>query len=316
MTEKVTTSPPMETPHLPASHSDLESSGMPTGDSAASASTTTSAEDLKRLRALGTLLVNMGAASEEKVFGSKNSAQMLAYRERRMPELLVINRPQDDAAAHPFIWYKPWTWWNSGAQVSPIVLWRSSLQEGSAGLSLAASATRSVTSTQTEADVVAPPLPPDAGAPKMETSKRKKGLPVVDMRPLTDEEVDALTPAVREEREKLLGSEKRIHETLQGMEDTRYRYLLPSRDLKCEAEVMAVVQCYTERNEANSASRADDGGNRARGEVKASHEASGSGVERALVRSDLLACGPHVNRLQDCAESMVMRYSREECEAA
>ncbi|CBZ23126.1 conserved hypothetical protein [Leishmania mexicana MHOM/GT/2001/U1103] len=310
MANTATSSPPVETPPLPGNDSNLEPSSTTTGNSYAPASAAESSEELKRLTALGALLVNMGAASEEKIFGMKDSAPMLAYRQNRMHELLVINRPQDDAAAHMFIWYKPWTWWSSGAQVSPIVK-RMLTEEGSASAPRTTAPPQTSGSTQTEADVVAPPPPPDAVESKAAPSKRKKGLPPVDMRALTDEEVDALTPAVRDERAKLLRSEKHIHETLQGMEDTRYRYLVPSRDLKCEAEVMAVVRCYAERNEAKAASLAAEGGRAPSGAAAASHNGPSGGGEKATVRADLLACGLHVQRLKVCAESMVMQYSRE-----
>ncbi|TPP42988.1 hypothetical protein CGC20_35390 [Leishmania donovani] len=266
----------METPPLPGNDSNLEPSSATAGNSHAPASTAESSEELKRLTALGTLLVNMGAASEEKIFGVKDSAPMLAYRQNRLHELLVINRPQDDAAAHMFIWYKPWTWWSSGAQVSPIVVKRMLTEEGSADAPRTTAPPQTPGSTQTEAD-----------------------------------EVDALTPAVRDERAKLLLSEKHIHETLQGMEDTRYRYLVPSHDLKCEAEVMDVVRCYAERNQAKAASLAAEGGRAPPGAAATSHNRLSGGGEKAVVRADLLACGPHVQRLKTCAESMVMQYSRE-----
>ncbi|GET85497.1 hypothetical protein, conserved [Leishmania tarentolae] len=312
MTNATTESSPAETSHLPGNDSSLESSSTATSNSHAAASTADSSEELRRLTALGTLLVNMGVASEEKVFGMKDSAPMLAYRQNRMQELLVINRPQDDAAAHVFIWHKPWTWWSSGAQVSPIVVKRMAAEEMGASTPRTTAPPQTTGSTQTNADVVAPPLPPDVVAPKAAPPKRKKGLPAVDMRPLTDDEVDALTPAVRDERAKLLRSEKRIHDTLQGMEDTRYRYMLPSRNLKCEAEVMAVLRCYTERNQAKAASLVGEGDGAPLAAAAASHnESSGGGGTRAVVRKDLLACGPHVQRLKACAESMVMQYSQE-----
>ncbi|CAG9567218.1 conserved hypothetical protein [Leishmania major strain Friedlin] len=311
MTNTATSSPPTETSPLPGNDSNLEPSSTTAGNSHAPASTAEFSEELKRLTALGTLLVNMGAASEEKIFGVKDSAPMLAYRQNRMHELLVINRPQDDAAVHMFIWYKPWTWWSSGAQVSPIVVKRMLTEEGNAGEPRTTVPPQTTGSTQTEADVVAPPPPPDAVEPKAAPLKRKKGLPAVDMRALTDEEVDALTPAVRDERSKLLLSEKHIHGTLQGMEDTRYRYLVPSRDLKCETEVMNVVRCYTERNQAKAASLAAEGGRAPPGAAAASHNRPSGGGEKTVVRADLLACGPHVRRLKVCAESMVMQYSRE-----
>ncbi|CAJ1005366.1 hypothetical protein Q4I28_000686 [Leishmania naiffi] len=300
----------METPSLPGKDSNAESSAATTDSPLPPASTAASVEDLKRLTALGTLLVNMGATSEEKVFGMKDSAPMLAYRANRMRELLVINRPQDDAAAHPFIWHKPWTWWSSGAQVSPIAVRRESTQEEGASAPGATSRPQRTGSTQTEADVVAPP-PPDAVAPKAAPPKRKKGLPAVDIRALTDEEAEALTPAVRDERAKLLRSEMRIHELLQGLESTRYRYLAPSHDFKCEAEVMAVIRCYAERNQARAASLAAEGGGAPPGTAAASHNGVSGGGEKAVVRADLLACGPHVKHLKVCAESMVMKYSQE-----
>ncbi|KAG5487967.1 hypothetical protein LSCM1_08282 [Leishmania martiniquensis] len=301
---------PVEAPPLPTDKRRLNPSDTTTSNSLPPASTAAPSEELQRLTALGTLLVNMGAASEEKVFGMKDSAPMLAYRDHRMHDLLVINRPQDDAAAHPFTWYKPWTWWGSGAQVSPIVVQRRSAPEESASAPVTTAPPPRTTSTQTAEDAVATPSS-DAAAPKAAPPKRKKGLPVVDMRPLTDEEVDVLTPAVRDERAKLLRSEKHIHETLQSMEDTRYRYLVPSRELKCEAEVMEVVRCYAERNQAKAASLVAHCSDAPSGEAAASHNRASDLGERAVVRTDLLACGPHVQRLKACAESMVTKYSRE-----
>ncbi|KAG5488211.1 hypothetical protein LSCM4_08191 [Leishmania orientalis] len=304
-------SPPVETPPFPRSESHRNPSDTATGGALPPASTAASSEEMKRLTTLGTLLVNMGAASEEKVFGMKDSAPMLAYRDHRMHDLLIINRPQDDAAAHPFIWYRPWTWWSSGARVSPLVVWRKPAPEERAREPVMAAPPVIAASTQTERDRASPPSS-DLGEPKAAPPpKRKKGLPVVDMRALTDEEVDALTPSVRDERAKLLRSEKHIHETLQGMEDTRYRYLVPSRDLKCEAEVLDVVRCYAERNQATAASLAAEGGDAPPGATAALHNEASDVGEKTVVRADLLACGPQVQRLRVCAESMVMKYSLE-----
>jgi len=80
-------------------------------------------EELAAVTKLGILLVNTGAADEAKVFGSAGSAVMKAYRSGVISDLVVVNRAEDDAARHPFAWYKPWTWFTSGAQVSPMQ-WR------------------------------------------------------------------------------------------------------------------------------------------------------------------------------------------------
>lgn len=288
------------------------------------------AEELRRRTALGTLLVNMGAAPEEKVFGAAGSPAMQAYREHRMQELLVIHRPQDDAAAHPVSWYKPWTWWTGGAQVSPIVR-EVHHHHRVAGSGPTTAPAQTSDTTQTEQDAAAPAAAAAAGGaaipadvlPAQETAKataqpkrKRKGLPTVNMRPLTDDEVASLTPAVRAEREKLLRSEEHIHKTLQGIEDTRYRYLVPSRDLKCEAEVAAVVRCYAERNHTSAAAAAQTGSESNSGSGASSSKVGvaarrGGAEERPLVRADLLACGPHVQRLKTCAETMVMKYSHD-----
>ncbi|KPI84127.1 hypothetical protein ABL78_6825 [Leptomonas seymouri] len=274
--------------------SDVSSTNRVTESSAGSGGGI-AAEDQARLNKFGVLLVNVGAASEEAVFGAKDSAAMLAYRHQEMSDLLVINRRQDDAAAHPFQWYKPWTWWRSGPQVSPIV--RAPAGKSSARgapSSSAAAASMAVGATQTHgADL---PLPPAA---EQHVKQRKKGLPTVDMRPLTDSEVAALTPVVQEERAKVLKTEEHLHKALQNVEDMRHRYLVPSLDVHCEAEVAEVVRCYVKRHQATA------------GAVKAIDSASISSVEVPAVRADLLACGPMVQQLKACAGAMAMAYSHD-----
>jgi hypothetical protein len=262
-----------------------------------------SADDVERLTKLGVLLVNVGAASEEKVFGVKNSAAMQTYRDHRMSDLLVINRSEDDAAAHPLCWYKPWTWWTSGRQVSPILRVpasaASTVTAGQSSTSTGAATTTATGASQTNAAHVET-LP--AAEPHVKPRK-KAGLPTVNMRPLTDDEVAVLTPAVQEDRGKLLKAEEHIHKMLQNIEDTRYRYLVPSRDLHCEAEVVAVVRCYAERQQAAAALKAKNG--------VAAGGVDGIPAEGAVVRSDLLACGPSVQQLKKCAEAMAMAYSHD-----
>lgn len=278
-----------------------------------------SAHEQEQLTKLGVLLVNVGAASEEKVFGVKGSRAMQSYQNHAMTDLLVINRHEDDAAAHPFLWYKPWTWWRSGPQVSPIVrvpaLTPPVYSHGSAASldsSHAVPTSDGTTQTDLGEDEALPPPPPAAATPPAVKAKRKKGLPTVDMRPLTDDEVAALTPAVQEDRAKVMKAEEHIHAALQNIEDTRYRYLVPARDLHCEAEVVAVVRCYAERHQA-AASRhaAAAASSSAADNAAAAKTTSAAAAAAPVVRADLLACGPDVRQLKACAEKMAMAYSHE-----
>ncbi|KAK7198040.1 hypothetical protein NESM_000759600 [Novymonas esmeraldas] len=272
MADVLTAPSPATSP--PADHHTSPSSDA-AGSAAAAVPDAAADAELRRRIDLGVLLVNMGAATEERVFGMQDSAAMHAYRERRVRELLVVNRRQDDAAAHPLVWFKPWTWWRSGPQVSPMQWGVYPHPAGSTGGSDAATSTAAT-----------PPSPPadggvEAPAPTAPPARRRrKGLPAVDTRALTSDEVSALTAAVRDERAALLRGEEDIHAALHGVEDRRYRYLVPSRDVKCEKQVVEVLRCYTE------------------------HTAT-----EGVVRGDLLACGPHVSRLRTCAEAMVAQYS-------
>lgn len=278
------------------------------GTSASSGSSSAmSTRDQERLTKLGVLLVNVGAASEEKVFGVKGSIPMQNYQNHKMNDLLVINRREDDASAHPFHWYNPWTWWSSGRQVSPILrvpagtAVASGQSTGSAETAnSAAAAAASATQTE-EAELFLPPVM----EPKVKP-KKKKGLPTVDMRPLSDDEAATLTLTVQEDRAKVMKAEEHLHKALQDIEDTRYRYLVPSRDLQCEAEVIAVVQCYSERHQAAAAAA-----QKAKSSAAPSDNIVAPLKVNTAVRANLLACGPDVQRLKKCAETVAMRYSHE-----
>ncbi|KPA73811.1 putative mitochondrial hypothetical protein [Leptomonas pyrrhocoris] len=293
-----------------AANEPLTSSGAENG----SGGSGMSPQDDERRTKLGVLLVNLGAASEEKVFGRKGSAAMQAYRDGNMTDLLVIHRPTDDAAAHPFHWYNPWTWWSSGPQVSPLVRVPAAGSASSGGPPSGSAETATVTAAvnsvvgATQADETDVPPPPPAVEPTVKP-KKKKGLPTVDMRPLKDDEVAALTPAVQDDRAKLLKTEAHLHTALQNIEDTRYRYLVPSRELHCEAEVAAVVRCYSERHEAFAAATA--AALKAQSAAEPSECVHAPATANPVVRADLLACGPDVQRLKRCAEAVAMTYSHD-----
>lgn len=270
--------------------------------------------ELDQLAKLGAVLVNLGVTSDEAVFGSSSR--------RPMNDLVVIHRLQDEALRHPFDWRRPWSWVLSGAQVSPIV-WRRYVDvplpppsapapaaAASADVSVATSteASPSVVSTETQTIETGERKTVAAAAAAAVVKRKRSGLPNVDMRPLTDAEVAALSENVRVARSKLLKSEESTHEALQGIEDTRYRYLVPSMELQCEAEVMAVLRCYKEKNAEVAA--ASNAANSTKDSASSSHSKRNPTEPMApVIASELLACSGVVEQLSKCTRQMAHRYA-------
>ncbi|EPY26832.1 hypothetical protein STCU_06056 [Strigomonas culicis] len=271
-----------------------------------------SLEEADRQTKLGIFLVNTGIAQESQVFAG-NAEIMKAVRNRQVPDLLVINRPQDDWRRHPIIWYKPWTWFFGGPRVSPM-LWTSMppppppppqperREEGSQ--------TDAASPTEDKA-VDLPPVVIKKPEPTPPAAKKRSGLPPVVMEPLKDSVVEGLAPAVRADRENLLKAETSVHKILQGIEDTRYKYLVPSTELSCEAEVVEVVKCYAVEN-ANAAKKKA-------AILKAREDELAKGysnridedgyLDKPIVLFDALNCGPKVKNLRQCTEKMLKDYS-------
>lgn len=306
----------------PASSSN-GSNAEPDGGGAAAVATGASPSvdplEASRQTKLGLLLVELGGVPEERVFGSRDSAAMRAYREHRVPDLLVINRPEDDAAAHPLVWYKPWTWWSAGPQVSPM-RWSSEPGTGPAaaketkaiGTEDAATATEATGPVESSESLLLKAA--DAAVAERKKRKKKSGLPPVIMTPLSEDDVQGkLTEQVRQDREKLLTSEERIHKVLQGIEDTRYKYLVPSQELSCERQVLDVVTCYERRNAEAEKKRAAITQKRKEEIAKGfSNQIDDVDVDAPIVLFDALACGAKVEALKKCTAAMVASYSEGE----
>ncbi|RNF27427.1 uncharacterized protein Tco025E_00357 [Trypanosoma conorhini] len=234
-------------------------------------------EERERQIKLGLLVVRLGGAKENNVFGARG----LTVPPR---DLLVIHRPEDDAAARrPFKWYDPISWFLSGPRPSPMTWSASSAVKKSSPPTAAAS----VVADASVAAAVA-----TATAATSATARKKRPLPPVDMHPLKD--AATLEPAVGEERAKLLKDEASVHSVLDRIEEARYAYLVPSQELRCEAEVMSVLQCYMN-------------GNAAAGVRAAAAEAPSPTALPAA--AGVLQCGPVVALLRRCAEKMVVSYS-------
>ncbi|EAN88771.1 hypothetical protein TcCL_ESM08724 [Trypanosoma cruzi] len=250
---------------------------------------TVSREERERQIKLGLLLVRLGGAKETDVFGVRG----LVVPPR---DLLVIHRPEDDAEARrPFRWYDPISWFLSGPRPSPM-RWSSttaiSKPSQAVPQKVTTKSTASVASAidaSSVAATVAAATTTAAASPKV---KKKRPLPAVNMQPLKDDET--LEPVVKEEREKLLKDEAAVHGVLDSIEEARYKYLVPSRILGCEAEVMSVLQCYIKSNAA----------------ARKIADAEESLLPTALpAAADVLQCGPVVALLKRCAEGMVASYS-------
>lgn len=297
----------------------------------------------ERQARLGALLVNLDAAKEEEVFGPSGAEVMRVYREHRAPDLLVINRREDDASQHPICWYKPWTWWTGGAQVSPMI-W----EDTGRSLPPLPSNDAHPTETTVEKEVPRQAVGKEVFTQTMETNEpvpevavetpppvvltelavqiateeaerlnrsgayaqKKRGVPPVSMLPLTEEQLNLLTPTVREDRVKMLKAEENIHKTLQGIEDTRYKYLVPSTDIACEREVAEVTLCYARENAAAAAEKASRQQARAAEVAKGySNQVEDEGVEKPIVLFNVLRCGPKVAAMKACTERMLSTYS-------
>lgn len=270
-----------------------------------------SPEEADRQTKLGIFLVNNGVADESQVFGA-NTNIMKAVRSRQVPDLLVINRPQDDKTHNPVKWYKPWTWFFGGPRVSPMQ-WSGAppLPPPPPQRTEEGSQTDADPDLGEETDSMPPPVikkpEPDAPPPP----KKRSGLPPVIMEPLSDSAVANLTPAVRADRDKLLKAEANVHKILQGIEDTRYKYLVPSTELSCEAEVVEVVKCYAIEN-ANAAQKKAAILKEREDELAKgySNRIDEDGyLDKPIIVFDALNCGPKVRKLKQCTEKMLKDYS-------
>ncbi|KEG07135.1 hypothetical protein DQ04_10781020 [Trypanosoma grayi] len=263
-------------------------------------------EERERQIKLGLLLVRLGAATENSVFGARG----LSVPPR---DLLLIHRPEDDEdPRRPFKWYNPLSWFLSGPRPSPL-RWSSSETPIKTKTAAAArAATRTTITTTTAASVIeAADAATSAAAAASEKVKKKKvrPLPVVNMQPLRDDSV--LEPAVREERTKLFKDEEEVHRVLDRIEETRYNYLVPSQELRCEDAVIAVAQCYDKCN-AVAQSRATTAA--AIPTTPAAAVAEGKLFSNAALpaAAEALQCGPVVALLKRCAEGVAAAYSESE----
>ncbi|KPA74991.1 hypothetical protein ABB37_08950 [Leptomonas pyrrhocoris] len=126
----------------------------------------------------------------------------------RVTDSPFIPHPTSDAAARPFHWYKPWTWWSGGPPLEREPAGR--VRNG--GAVVAAAVTNGI------------------------------------YRALLSNEDETPPSAVQDDRAKVLRTEAPLHTALQNIEDTVYRYLVPPSESHCEEEAATVVRCYTERH--------------------------------------------------------------------
>ena len=126
-----------------------------------------------------------------------------------------------------------------------------------------------------------------------EKPKGREGLPKLNFSPLPDSVVAILHPAVQRDRSELLSAEAVIHNELQRIEETRYKYLVPDVSMqRCQGEIQLVGRCYVEANRADAqrAKRND-----------AATDAQGS--------RRVLQCADLVKQLQVCAEREVEAFA-------
>lgn len=238
-------------------------------------------EERERQVKLGLLLVRLGAANENSVFGPRGLMVP-------PPDLLVIHRPEDDVQPQgSFKWYNPLSWFFIGSRTSPMVWGLTAPPPANTREdALTPPATSMATAAATTETVTAPPT-------AKTKATRTRSLPVVNMQPLRDEE--SLEPAVREERARLQKDSDEVHRVLDGIEDTRYTYLVPSQEIRCEEEVVSVVRCYEKHNAMT------------RGQLFSGDMTSLTALPAV---ADVLQCGPVVALLKQCAEGMVVAYNK------
>lgn len=84
--------------------------------------------------------------------------------------------------------------------------------------------------------------------------KRRSGLPIVSLEPLTPDQVEALHPDVKAKRKEILDSERKIHFSLEELEKARNKYL-STRDMNreeyCGKELESVVKCMKRANHSS-----------------------------------------------------------------
>ncbi|CCW62867.1 unnamed protein product [Phytomonas sp. EM1] len=284
-------------------------------------------EEAARREKLGILLVQLGVASEEAIFGSHNSETMRDFREHRIPDLLRIPpQPGPDICTRAFL--KLWKWvaprWQMGRararSKSPPVAAHFSVNTARAEEEEKGENNKQKEKEEEEEVDFAEEAAkgwgegPLGNAPILSHTRRKRSaLPQLTLKPLSDDEVDSLTPAARKDREVVLQEEVQIHKLLQSIEDTRYRYLVPSREMICEPQVMAVAKCYEEKNASAQKKRAAMKKQlemNARRRVKKNVE--GEETEAPIVVFDVLACAKVVEELKTCTARMVEAYSARE----
>ncbi|EPY36790.1 hypothetical protein AGDE_00007 [Angomonas deanei] len=250
-----------------------------------------SSEEVERQKKLGAFIVQNNIASAEKVFGTPSM--------RSPPDLLLINRSNEDALRHPKVWYKPWTWFTGGQQVGALQ-WSERH-----GAPEPFPAVRRPEAAPAPIEEVEPEVEP------RKVIKKKSGLPPVRMEIMKESEVQTLTPKVKEERDMLRQSEARIHQLLQGIEDTRYRYLIPSQDLKCEKEVTRVLRCYEKENEKALQKKHEIMRQREKELMSGVSNQVHSTVdlEKPVITTDVLNCAGLVKQLKTCTSKMVETYS-------
>lgn len=165
--------------------------------------------------------------------------------------------------------------------------------------------------------------PPKSTAPSSGGGKTKLGTPSVNTAPLTEQQAAQLTANVRADRDKLLAAEQHVHDVLQGLEDTRFKYLVPSADLPCDREVEAVVKCYVAKN-AEAENRREAVRKRLQAEMRrdymkadyplslAEKKGSAGVADVPIVAFDALQCGPQVKQLRLCTDRMLEAYSKQD----
>lgn len=250
--------------------------------------------------------------------------------------LLKIHRDVDQAS-HPrnrFHWLRPWTWFGSGPQVSPLV-WE---WEGSPPTTTTTTLPPGpIMTTTTTTTTIATEEEEEGEMARRGDRYRREGLPAVSMTPLSSAVVSALHPDVTAKRAEVLAGEEKIHQALQRIETARRYYLSTAADVtqpwRCESAVKRVTQCLHRANTSASARKAafrtEQAALAARAVASntspAVFKTAGAHPETSpavlhpwwlhaapVVAFDALECGPAVEALQTCTREMLARYTVED----
>ncbi|CCW70433.1 unnamed protein product [Phytomonas sp. Hart1] len=281
-------------------------------------------DELLRREKLGILLVQLGVASEEKIFGRFNSEAMRDFQQGRISDLIYIP-PSQERGGDLGRWFRPWRWFSLPAVPrgkAAVARWVSNAAQNEMESEWNNNKKQKTTSTPKEemSELDSPRAVSSVEeerwgeALSSEGRRKRSALPPVHFKILQEDEVDSLTPSAKSDREVLLNEEAQLHKLLQGIEDMRRRYFVSSDEMRCKSQVLAVVKCYEEANASARKKREAMQKQIARNRTNGFRKINDADEEEtaSIVVFDVLACGNVVEELRTCTALMVKTYSARE----